>query len=464
MQHSTTGIVSLFDQIFNHDSCNQLAKKIRFIQRSSSRINGHEFIKTLILPNNTLSEDSLNGLCQRMSQFNSDAEMSASALSQRINTPAAVNLMKACMEKVLNASRQKLIKQYDCVDGILGQFNNIYIQDSTVFELNKHLHEIFKGTKRGGKKGGSSCKAQVKIDLIHNYSMGVIEAVEIFEGKRPDQALTGRILNMVRSGDLVMRDLGYFKLETLRSISELGAYFLTRLPNHIKVYLNPDDKNSIDLAAFFKNDYKHQSVIEINVWIGEKRLPVRLIAYKTPKEIVKERLRKAQKGAKEMGRTLSRAKLDLLEFSLFVTNITEQMISAEIIGTVYRLRWEIELIFKQWKSLLKIDVLEGTKRYRVECLIWSRLCMVILVANLTATCMNLAKLYCDRELSPTKLIYYLIRDGRLSEAIRNNDLENFEKNMKKDMQRRLLKDKRSRPTMREMVTDLWGYYEYDKCA
>jgi hypothetical protein len=464
MQHCTTGMLSLFEQIFNPESCNQLAKKSGFIQRSSSRIHGHEFIKTMIIPNNTLSEDSLNGLCLRMSQFNSEAEISASALSQRINTVYAVNLMKACMEKILSASRKQMIKQYDCEEGILSQFNNIYIQDSTVFELNKHLHGIFKGTKRGGKKGGSSCKAQVKIDLIQNYSRGTIEAVQIYEGKRPDQALTGRIMNIIQGNDLVIRDLGYFKLETLRSVSELGAYFLTRFPTHIKVYLNPDDKNSVNLSELLKKKYKYQSMIEINVWIGEIRLPVRLIAYKMPREIVEKRLRRAHKGAKEMGRTLSKAKLDLLEFSLFVTNIPENMISAEMIGTIYRLRWEIELTFKQWKSLLKIDVLKGINRYRVECMIWSRVCLVIIIASLTANFMNLAKHLCGRELSPTKLIFYLIRDSKLAEAVKTNNLEKFEKIMIKDMKIRLLKDKRSRPTTREMIAGFWSYYEHDKCA
>ncbi|MBS0655332.1 MAG: transposase [Verrucomicrobia bacterium] len=165
-----------------------------------------------------------------------------------------------------------------------------------------------------------------------------------------------------------------------------------------------------------------------------------------------------------MGRTLSEAKLNLLQFSLFITNIPVEWVSAEIIGTVYRLRWEVELIFKQWKSLLKIDVLQGICRYRVETLIWSRLCTVIIVASITATFMNLAHKYCNGELSSDKLVKYLMRNGKLCEAVKRGRVENLEKEMIQDIKRRLLKDKRSRTTMRERIISLEAYYEWPEYA
>jgi hypothetical protein len=446
-------MLSFSTELFNPEFCNRLAKKHRFIQRASSKIQGHEFVQTLVLSADGFP-NSLNSFCLRMSQINPGSEMSASALSQRINTAAAVNFMKACMEKALSLSRTKIIKQYDCLEGALSQFKNVYIQDSTIFELNKRLHKIFTGTKRGGKKGGSSCKAQVKIDLIHNYTKGLIQEVYLCEGKRPDQALTSRILSIIHKNELVIRDLGYFKLQTLKAISEIAAYFLSRLPSHLKIYLNSDDTNPVTLSEYFNRNYRYQSIIEMNVWIGEERIPSRLVAYRAPKEVVNERRRKAHKKAREMGRTLSKAKLDLLSFSLFVTNIPQEKLEAKMIGTIYRLRWEIELIFKQWKSLLHVDVLKGTNRYRVQCLILSRLCLAIVVASLMSNFMNIAKKIFDRELSPTKFILYLLRN--LFKAITEGG---FGKTMMKDL-KRLLKDKRTRPTMREMVTESWGYYEY----
>lgn len=136
MQQSTTKILPICDDIFNPEISHQLARSTGFIQRSSSKINGHEFIKTLILPCNSPSEDSLNSLCEGMREFNPEANISASALAQRINTKSAVQFMRACFEKILKVVREKLVKQFSSLEGALAVFNNIYIQDSTIFEIN----------------------------------------------------------------------------------------------------------------------------------------------------------------------------------------------------------------------------------------------------------------------------------------------------------------------------------------
>jgi Transposase DDE domain len=463
MQHSTSTILSICNDIFNPEVCHQLARRSGFIRRSSSKINGHEFIKVLVVPSNGLSDDSLNGLCERMREFNPEVNISASALAQRINKTASVKFMKSCFERILQLAREKLEK-HSSLDGSLAKFKNIYIQDSTVFEINKILSKFFPGTKRGGKKGGSSCKSQIKIDLIHNFTTAKIEDAQIYEGKRPDQALSGKIESIVQEGDLVIRDLGYFKIEVLKAIDKKIAYFLTRFPSHLKVYLNRDDKEPVDLATYLNKYYKHASVIDLKVWISSERLGVRLVAYRMPEEIVAERRRKAYKAAKEMGRTLSEEKLALLSFSIFITNIPEDMVSAEVIGTIYRLRWEIELIFKTWKSHLKIDVLHGLCLQRVLCLIWGRLCMVILVAHITAGFLNLAKKLCKGELSPIKLIEYLLRNDTLLKAIQTQTLQDLENRMAKDMSRRFMKDKRNRTTMRQRANISEAYYEWCDCA
>lgn len=460
----TSKMVTLFEQMFNPQACYQLARKHQFIQRSSSKIHGHELIKTLILPSQGLSEDSLNGLCYRLREFNPDLDISASALAQRINKQSAVLLIKACFGKILDLTRNQLEKQYPYVKGILSFFKNIYGEDSTVFEVSKFLQKQFPGTKRGGREGKLSCKAQMKIDLIHNFTRGVIEHAAIYEGKRPDQSLTEKIFEVACKGDLILRDLGYFKLKSFKKLSEIGGYFITRLPSHIKIYLNFEDKVPLDLPRYLDKHYKYSSEIDLKVLVGDERLPVRLIAYRVPKDVLNERLRKANKGAKEMGRVLSRSKLDRMKFSIFITNIPEEWVSAEFIGTVYRLRWEMELIFKHWKHLLHIDILEGISIYRTEVLIWSRLCTTVLVAYVSAIFMNLANSYCQGELSPVKLIEYLMRNGKLCEAVKLNRIEEFEQEMLLDLGRRLMKNRRSRKTMRERIIDLEPYYELGNCS
>lgn len=269
---------------------------------------------------------------------------------------------------------------------------------------------------------------------------------------------------VVKEGDLSIRDLGYFKIESLRKIDRVRAYFLSRFPSHVKVYLNPEDKTPTDLARHLNKHYKNNSAIDLKVWISEQRLEVRLVAYRTPKDVTADRLRIVHKKAKEMGRTPSKEKITLQEFSIFITNIPVNMISKEIIGTIYRLRWEIELIFKTWKSHLKIDVLNGICLQRILCLMWGRLCMVLILAHITANFMNLAYNLYERELSPVKLINYLLRNDIFCRAIKTQTLKDFERELIQDIMRRLLKNKRSRKTMRERAYESSSYYEWGAYA
>lgn len=460
MQLSTSSILSIIDNNFKSDEIHALARQTKFIQRNSSKIKGHEFVKALVLPSAGICEESLNGLCQRMREFNPLADLSAPALVQRINTFSAAKFMKEVFTKFLNSARESLEKQYTSLNGVLTAFNNVLIQDSTVFELNKKLAGILPGTKRGGKKGGSSCVSQIKIDMIYNFSTGKIQDAHTYEGKRPDQASTSRIEQLINKNDLVIRDLGYFKISSLEMIEDAQAYFISRFPAHVKVFLNQNDTEPLNLATYMNKHFKHRKMIDFPVWISDNRLKVRMVAYRVPKDIVAKRRRITHKRAKEMGRTTSQEKLLLLDFSLFVTNIPLEMVSGEIIGTIYRIRWEIELIFKQWKSQLKLDFLNGVNIFRIECLMYARLCTVLILAHITAGFMNLARWLCEGELSPLKLIEYLFRNGNLSRAFQTQTLDEFENRMIQDIPKRLLKDKRSRTTMRQRIIESETYYDW----
>ena len=53
--------------------------------------------------------------------------------------------------------------------------------------------------------------------------------------------------------------------------------------------------------------------------------------------------------------------------SLFITNTSEGMLKTAEIIELYRLRWQIELVFKTWKSLLNVHKVKAVKKERLEC-------------------------------------------------------------------------------------------------
>lgn len=440
-------ILSAMESILSDEFCKEFAKRCQFVKRSSSRLKGTEFIKAIIFTSQGACADSLCGLIDRLRQFSPILKMSASALSQRINTPCAVDLMKTCFVLLLQKFRARKQLCTPAVQGVLKNFRNVLLEDSTSCDLNENLQTCFKGSVRGS----SGRVAQLKISCIHNFSKGGLEHAQIEQGNVPDQALARIALKVLQAGDLIIRDQGYFCLGALDEIAAMGSYFLTRLPPHVKVYLHNSDQ-TIDLAKYVQENYRDAPLVELQCHIGDQRVAVRLILTRLPKEKADERLRKAHQRAKATGRTLSKAKRALLCFNVFVTNASSELLPTDTIGVVYSLRWEIELIFKQWKSQLQIDVLRGINRHRIECLIWGRLCAVLILAVITDASMAYAWQVYGRELSTMKLIAFLLRDGRLSNFGKNGDIERLIKEIEEALLT-LLKDKRKRCTMRQRVME-----------
>ena len=64
--------------------------------------------------------------------------------------------------------------------------------------------------------------------------------------------------------------------------------------------------------------------------------------------------------------------------NLFITNIEREKCDTVSIYELYRLRWQIELVFKTWKSVLKFDQFHPMNALRLECMILLKLIWVIL--------------------------------------------------------------------------------------
>ena len=185
----------------------------------------------------------------------------------------------------------------------------------------------------------------------------------------------------------------------------------------------------------------------MSIWVGEKeRLPCRLVAYRLPDEVVANRRRKARISARKKGRQPSPEYLNWLRFGFYVTNVPEEAWEAEMVGTVYRLRWQIELTFKNWKSLMNIHILRGTRKERVECFPYGRLISVVVATMICGFASWYAYHYLKKEVSFHKIISWLRRKDRLSVAIRSENLRELFDDLIRNISKSLCKQKRKRKT------------------
>lgn len=233
---------------------------------------------------------------------------------------------------------------------LFAPFHRVLIEDSTCFKLPKSLAEHFPGPKlpHGRKAMG---RVQARFQLKSN----TLESISITDFCKNDRTYANNVVGNLQTGDLVIRDLGYWRIKTLREIKSAGAYFLSRIPTSINVYQS-NDCEKLDLVKFLKQKAsKGCKQVDLDLRIGRKeKMPIRFIALKLTKEQAKRRMEMTKANRHKKCKMSEQAKY-LSKWNLFVTNIDRQTWSPKCIYAAYNLRWHIEMMFKCWKSNFRFE-------------------------------------------------------------------------------------------------------------
>ena len=122
----------------------------------------------------------------------------------------------------------------------------------------------------------------------------------------------------------------------------------------------------------------------IDVYLSDKeRIPVRLYLEIVPDEVYQTRIRKKKAENKKKDRALSNNYKAVAHFNLFITNASEEILPSEQMITLYKTRWQIELLFKSWKSTLGINKIHPMKYNRLMCLLYAKLILYLITSQTT---------------------------------------------------------------------------------
>ena len=83
---------------------------------------------------------------------------------------------------------------------------------------------------------------------------------------------------------------------------------------------------------------------------SRERLPCRLFAFRVPDEVAARRRQRLHEDTRRKGRSPSQQRLQWCQWTVYVTNVEPERLTAQEILVLYRARWQIELLFKLWKS------------------------------------------------------------------------------------------------------------------
>ena len=228
--------------------------------------------------------------------------------------------------------------------GYFASFKRVLVHDSTIQSLPRVLAPFFPGSCDQKSKTRAALRIQWVCDLL----AGSLLQLTLCGYRRNDQAAAGDILSIAKKGDLLLRDLGYFSVQVLAQLMAQGSFFLTRLRNGVLLF-DPKTGKEIDLLKHLQREGRFDGP----VWVGTEHTLMRLVVLPVPEELANLRRARAR-SHRDQRSSPSNKRLALMDWSMFVTNVSQDVWPAEVVVNVYRLRWRIEIIFKSWKSHLRL--------------------------------------------------------------------------------------------------------------
>jgi hypothetical protein len=179
-----------------------------------------------------------------------------------------------------------------------------------------------------------------------------------------------------------LADLGYFCLEALQAKQALGQYFVRRYKMRTEV-LNLEGE-PLDLLAWLS---QVQSEGERWVLLGaQARLPVRVVAFRLSEASANRARQRLYAYARKKGGKPSRRALALAEWVVLITNVPEAVLSAREVWVLARVRWQVEILFRVWKSSFRVDECRSRNVWRVWCALYAKLMGVVVWHWLLLVC------------------------------------------------------------------------------
>ncbi len=300
-------------------------------------------------------------------------------------TFSSISVSKQAFHKRINAGACKLFESLlgEVISSKTGSglsvrklgFSRIIVQDSTSIALPQHLLEVFKGAKNASVER-AGLKIHASFDLLNKGFTGF----EIREQRSSDQGFALEGTEGLGEGDLLLRDLGCFCIGSFRELKNNKAHVLTRWQPNVELS-DRESLNAIDLFDLLRSD----SRIDRDVLAGKKeRFPMRLIAFRVPREIAEKRRRKLKETGKRKGRAPSRELLQLQDWQIYLTTCDRGSLSFEAAFDLYCQRWTIEVLFKGLKSHMQVDQIPPyVSEMMLRCLIHCTLIRIALACVVT---------------------------------------------------------------------------------
>jgi len=352
------------------DTLNRVGRAVAFIRRLRE-IQASAFVWSVVMSrfgNGRPAFEQARQWYQRLGGL----EIWPRPFQMRFKNARAVQLFERAFETAVTPWRDS--KRRKVRHPLMRHFPDVVAWDSTLMQVDDSLKKVFKGTR--------AAKASLKAGLAISVFGLLPLFAQLVPGHRHDMLLFPP-LDLFQQGTLLLFDKGFACYDRLRTISNAGHYYLCtmRLNGNaqiVKVHHAP--------AFVRKALRKDKPVFLRDLLLAKKRIGrpwdldvlVRPQANATDKTWIRTRLVIVPGPEKEQ--------------RPYLTNLAPAQWRPSALREMYRLRWQVELVYKELKQDLNLEVLNSKDRHAVQIFAWASLIALALSRTVTAWLCPLVKL------------------------------------------------------------------------
>ena len=234
----------------------------------------------------------------------------------------------------------------------VSRFKDIVIQDGSSFALKKKLRDVFPG------RFTTVEPAAVELHATYSGFSDEVSAVEIAPDKEAERQFLPAASTL--KDRLLLADRGYPGVDYFEAVDKEGGAFIMRLSRAHDPWVR---------AAWV--DGKRIALLK-PVWLS------RLIAQNLNRRMDLDVEYERDKGKRMVGFRVVVLPGNEKTMTRLCTNLPRTPFSLDLVSRLYRFRWQIELVFKEWKSYANLHKFDTANKHIAAGLIWASLCAAVL--------------------------------------------------------------------------------------
>jgi hypothetical protein len=274
----------------------------------------------------------------------------------RLAQPAFVRFMKAMFMLLCREAATRVVT--GTKGSVADYFSDILVDDGSSFAVASGLRRTFPG------RFTAFTPAAVELHAHMSLKSGNVATVVLAPDKEAERQFLPPAHTLPRRS-LSLRDRGYIDVQYFEDLGKAGAFLICRActdlrPTIVRVLAGLPPRvgkkwEGVPLQELRRSKLRHDLDLLVR-WErrGRKVIELRLVI-----RYVEEKK----------------------SWTWLLTNVPTD-VTAEDVGRLYRLRWQVELLFKDWKSYANLHALQSEHPAIVEGFIWASLCAAFLKRSL----------------------------------------------------------------------------------